>query len=599
MSLLGRLISGLLAGPSSAAAREHCRRGAELLHEGRLHDSATEFERALERDAQCAAAHSGLGIVQHRLGDGERALAHLMQAVRLQPGNRDIEVLVSQLLLSCGRAAQARAQLQALAAAHPRDADVAYYLGTALRDEGRLDEAREHFERMAQAHPDHAAGLEALAALYRDTGRIDEAIAVYAQVAALRPDLPSAASAVLFHEQYRSHDRAALFRSHREWAQRFAPTPPDARVETHDPDPERRLTIGYVSADFNRSSAAQFIEPLLAARNADALRLACYQASTRADAVTSRMRAKADLWRNIDGVDDERAAALMREDRVDILVDLNGHTRGARLGVFARRAAPVQATYLGYGATTGVAAMDYRITDRWIDPPGETEAFYVERLVRLPHSMWCFSPPARAPQPAPYAPRAQITYGSLNNVAKIRPETLALWGRILAAVPDSRLLLAGVPAGECRRRISEVMATEGVAAERLVFRARASYREFLDLHREIDIALDSFPYAGGATTCDALWMGVPVLTLSGETALARTGLSILQTVGLGEWVAYSPREYLDKAVAYAGAPELQWLRAGLRERVARSPLCDQQSFASALQSAYRAIWREHCASLVH
>lgn len=592
MSLLARLFGSLTTGRSAA---DWCTQGAAFLQAERWSEAAEAFEQALRLDPGCSAAHSGLGMARVRLGDRRAALTPLLRAADAEPANRNLALLVAELLLKTGRPAQAQARL-APWVTDGRDAAAEYLFGLALRDAGAVDEATSHFERFSAQHPEHAAGLEALAALQRDAGRIEEAIALYRRIEALRPDLPNPASAVLFHQLYREHDRAALYRAHLDWGRRFAPLLP-AWSFSNPPLPERPLTVGYVSADFNLSSAAPFIEPLLSGRDRKAFRAVCYSASTRTDQMTQRLRAQADLWRDIDGVSDDRAAALAREDGLDILVDLNGHTRGGRLGLFALRAAPVQVTYLGYGATTGIAAIDYRITDSWIDPSGISEQYYCERLVHLSRSMWCFSPPEAAPEagPLPASANGFVTFASLNNFSKVSPRALALWARLLAALPDSRLLIAGVGEGESRRRAAAAFAAAGVAPSRLIFQSRASHAEFLALHREIDIALDSFPYSGGATTCDALWMGVPTVTLAGDAVLARSGLSILAAVGLQQWVARDEEDYLARVVAHASDRlALAALRAELRGRVAGSALCDVGGFAAAMEEKLRWMWRQWC-----
>lgn len=592
MSLIARLFGSL--GPGRSAA-DWCSQGMAFFQAQRWREAAEAFEQALLVDPDCPGAHSGLGMARMRLGDGGAALAPLQRASDAEPGNRDLALLVAELLIKSGEPAQAHARLAPLAR-DGRDAAAGYLFGLALRDRGAADEATSHFERFVAQHAEHAAGLEALAALHRDAGRIEEAIALYRRIEALRPDLASAASAVLFHEQYREHDRAALYRAHLDWARRFAPARPASRF-SNPPLPERPLTVGYVSADFNLSSAAPFIEPLVCARDRKAIRVACYSASTRTDAMTQRLRAQADLWRDIDGVSDERAAALVREDGVDILVDLNGHTRGGRLGLFALRAAPVQATYLGYGATTGLAAIDYRITDAWVDPPGAAEQYYCEHLVRLPRSMWCFSPLEAAPAPGPLPALANgfVSFASLNNFSKVSARALDLWAGLLAALPESRLLIAGVREGEPRRRVAAAFAAAGVAPSRLTFRARADHGEFLALHREIDVALDSFPYTGGATTCDALWMGVPTLTLAGDAVLTRSGLSILSAAGLEDWVARDEEDYVRRAIAQVSDwTTLAAVRVGLRARVAASALCDASGFAAAMERQLRWMWRQWC-----
>jgi protein O-GlcNAc transferase len=581
---------------SSAGAL--CGRGAALFSAGRVAESVEMFEQALACQADCMSAHAGLGAALQKLGEYERALDHLVRAADDDAAGRGVRLAAAQLLLRLGNAQAAQPRLARLAADHPDDDEIAYQLGIALREAGEHDGALEHFSKLVARRPQHAAALEAMAALMRDAGLIDEAIELYARVAALRPDSPSAASVELFHEQYREHDRAALFRRHVQWAHRHV-RPASAATARRIADPARVLTIGYVSADFNNASAVQFIHPIIRGHDRQVFRIACYAASSRRDALTAELERAADVWRNIEGMDDDSARERIDTDAVDILVDLNAHTRGGRLGVFALRAAPGQVTYLGYGATTGVATVDYRITDRRIDPPGETDAFYVEQLVYLPQTMWCFAPPAGAPNVGPLpGTKGQVTFASLNNFAKVGPECLEAWARLLARCAGSRMLFLGVPPGSARLRVLRTFAKHGIDESRVVFHSRLTFERYLALHAEIDIALDPFPYTGGATTCNALWMGVPVLTLEGQTVLGRSGASLLHSVGLDDWIASATEDYIEKACRLAAnLPLLAELRAALRTRIATSPLCDVPAFMQALELAYRKMWRTWCRSV--
>ena len=592
--MLGRLISSLLRRPRGVAAL--CAEGSALFAAKRFEDAASAFERALLREPDCIAAHTGLGIALQRVGDARRALPHVLRAADANASSRDLNLLAAQLLLSSGQAGEARGRLERLCGWQKDDAEASYLLGAALRELGDEDAALEHYRRFAERHPSHAGGQEALAVLLRNAGLIDAALEAYARAAQLRPELAAASSAMLFHEQYRLHDRAELLRRHVAWAERFAPALPRS-FAGRSADPERPLTVGYVSADFNESSAAPFIEPILAGHDRRTFRVACYSSSRREDGMTARLRRHVPLWRDIAELDDAAARQRIEEDAVDVLVDLNGHTRGGRLAVFGLRAAPVQVTYLGYGATTGVAAMDYRITDACIDPPRVAEAYYVERLVRMPATMWCFAPPQDAPPPglSPAAQNGAPTFGALNNFSKASDAALDAWARILERLPGSRLLLAGVPLGAARRRVLDACAARGVAPDRILMHPRLNFSAFLDLHRGIDIALDSFPYAGGATTCNALWMGVPVVTLEGEAVLARSGASLLRAIGLEQCIARSADDFVERAAQLAqDAGSLANLRADLRERVAGSSLCDRRGFNAALESCYREMWRDWC-----
>lgn len=601
MSLISRLFGSLRrARVETASAETLAARGMAHLAEGALEAARREFEAAVRRDAGCAPAHCGLGVVHQQQGDRVAALDHLRRAIQAAPENRVIVLRSAQALDELGAADAAIALLAPVAEKHPADWQASVRLAKLLRTRDDFDAATAAMERTVAANPAAGGALETLAILYRDTGRIDEAIALYERVAALHPGVPTAHSVVLFHELYRAHDRAALAQRHRVWARRYAP-PGAVAGFANSRLAERPLRIGYVSADFRRSSAAPFIEPLLAARDAERFHVVCYATVGEHDAVSARFAQLADEWREVAPLDDDALAARVREDAIDVLVDLNGHTRGNRLPAFGRRLAPLQATYLGYGATTGVTAIDYRITDAVIDPPATAERYYSERLLYLPGAMWCFTPPKDAPPPgaarAAQQDAAGLTFAVFNNYSKVTPAALETWAEILARTPNARLLCVGVPPGQTQARAREAFARRGVAAERLTFHGRLSYAEYLALHQRVDIALDSFPYTGGATTCDALWMGVPVLTLAGDAVPARSACSLLTALGLADWIAQTPEDYIARALRLAAAREpLAALQTSLRTRMAASALCDAPRFMRGFEAALRGIWRAWCTS---
>lgn len=601
MSLLGRLVTGLRSSRSAAAGRvaalRACQRATELLQRGDEARAGEQFSEALRHDAACFAAHSGIGVLHYRRGDRARALHHLGRALEIQPQSREIALLAAQLLRRAARPREALAVLAPLRVTRPQDPLIGFEHARLLRETGDLDAAREQFEALCALRPDDLAAAEQLAMVYRGCGEIARALEIYARLSAARPGHAQAASAQLFNELYRAHDRAALFARHVGWGRRFASAELAAGGHANLRDAERVLRIGYVSSDFGRTSAASFIEPLLARHDPGRFAVYCYHASERDDEVTRRFRSLAQAWREVAALDDAALCAQVRQDAIDVLVDLNGHTRGNRLTAFARKPAPVQATYLGYGATTGVGAIDYRITDAYIDPPPAADELYTEALVRLPGSMWCFVPPPElATGPAPRAAGSSgFTFGSFNNFAKLAPELLELWVQIAARAADARFLLVGVPDGATRERVSGAFSRRGVKAERLAFRTRVAAPDYYALYRDVDVALDSFPYNGGATTCDALWMGVPVLTLTGAGAVERSGLSLLGAAGLGDWATADPGEYVERACAAAAQPaRIRELRATLRARLAGSALCDAATFTAGFEAALREMWRTWC-----
>jgi len=430
LSIFGRLIGGVLEGRKAAHRKSDadaaCADATRALKHGRAADALAHFERALALEPHNFSAHSGLGVLHFRAGEPQRSLAHLLQALRARPETREIGLLAAQLLRKAHRARQSVEVLTPVAAACPGDPEIELEMARALRDLGEPDAALQRLGALCARHPAHAAALEELAAVNRDCGRIDEALEAYRRVAALAPDHPSAHGAVLFHELYREHDRAAHLRAHREWAERFAPSRLARTRHRNRADPERAIRLGYLSADFGLTSAARFIEPLLAHSDRNRFALTCYHTSARDDAVTRRFKSYVGYWREADSLSDQQLCERVLADEIDVLVELNGHTRGNRLTALAHRPAPVQVTYLGYGASTGVDAIGYRVTDGVIDPAGDAERWYSEKLLRLPGSMWCYAPPDDAPEvrPLPASAKGYITFGSFNNVAKIGSDVL-------------------------------------------------------------------------------------------------------------------------------------------------------------------------------
>jgi protein O-GlcNAc transferase len=390
-----------------------------------------------------------------------------------------------------------------------------------------------------------------------------------------------------FHPGY---DAQALLAAHREWARQYA-DPLAAGIGPHANDraPDRPLRIGYVSPDFRTHPVGRFVAPLLESHSAS-VSVYCYSSVSVPDETTERCRA-VSVWCDARNFSDRQLADQIREDGIDILVDLSMHVIGNRLLTFARKPAPVQVTYLAYCGTTGLGTMDYRLTDGYFDPPG-TDDDYTERSIRLPHSYWCYEAPENSPYVGPLPARRNgfVTFGCLNNFAKVSVPTLEAWARVLQAVPGSRLLIHAQE-GTHRDRVRIFFSHAGVDPDRVQFVKGMPLLDYLHLHNLIDIALDPFPYAGGTTTLDALWMGVPVVTLAGRTAVGRGGVSILSNVGLPELIARTPDEYVDiAALLAADQARLVALRGGLRPCLRASPVMNAAGFARDLEAAYREMW---------
>ncbi len=483
----------------------------------------------------------------------------------------------------------------------PEHPDALNLLAVAALTRKELDAALELARRALASGGDVPEYLNTAASILDELGRRDEALEFYRR-AALGP-LPSMrahSNLLFFLNSQPDMPRAEVSAEHRRWAERYAePLTRAAVPHIRSREPERRLKIGYVSADFRTHVLSYFVAPLLGGYDRERFHVTCYASVRREDAITARLRPLADCWRDIRPLEDAAAARLIRDDGIDILVDLSGHSRDTRLGVFARRPAPLQVTYWGYVNTTGLGAIDYRITDAIADPPGATERYYAERLVRLPHCQWCYEPPPQAhaiPVNALPALKRAFTFGSFNKFSKLNDAVIDTWARVLLAVPGSRLVIAGVPEGSARARFAAAWTRHGIAPERIELAATRGFDDYLRWYNDIDLSLDTFPYSGGTVTCESLWMGVPVLTLATESGAGRNSASLLVNAGLGEYVVTSQDDYVARAVHAAGAglDELALLRAGLRERMRGSPVCDAGAFMRDLESAYRGMWREWC-----
>jgi predicted O-linked N-acetylglucosamine transferase (SPINDLY family) len=471
--------------------------------------------------------------------------------------------------------------------------------GVALVQRGQLGEAEREFLDVLRLQPGNATALRNLGSTLKHQGRHEEALACYRAALEITPRDATLRSDYLLALNYlQGQAPGALFEAHAEWGQLQGATSLPIQP-LQDPDPGRPLHIGYVSADFYDHSVAHFIEPLLAEHDREAFIVHCYADVVLEDAVTARLRALPLHWHSIAGLGDTEVAERVRHDRIDILVDLAGHTGGNRLALFAQRPAPVQVTYLGYPNTTGVPAIDYRLTDAIADPPG-SEAFHTETLVRLEHGFLCYQgdPDLASAVEPPVLRHGHPTFGSFNNLAKITPEVIAVWARLLMALPAARLVLKNKSLRDAgvRQHLLEAFAAHGVVAERLeLIGWLADPADHLRLYDRIDVALDTFPYNGTTTTCEALWMGVPVITVRGDRHAARVSASLLQRVGLEDLVAGDLEDYARRAIMLAeDVPRLAGLRAGLRARMQQSPLCDRQGFARELEAAYRKMWQWRC-----
>jgi protein O-GlcNAc transferase len=544
-------------------------RAAALFEARRLDEAAEICERLLSASPpQGDVAHLA-GLVAFERGERARGVALLRQALSAGVRHPALHANLAACLVSVGEVSAALEHAGAALALAPTWAPANAGMAEALLAQGAVGEAVAHLRAARELDPSPALHANILYALN-------------------------------FLPGYSPKD---LLAEHRAFGRAHAA--PVYRLAGHanDPDPERRLRVGYLSADMYSHSVAHFLAPLLEAHDRGAVLVHGFPSVKRPDAVTERLRGLCDAWTPVLGLSDDQVAMAVRAAGIDVLVELGGHTGDSRLLVLARRPAPVQVSWLGYPNTTGIEAVGHRLTDAWVDPEGEADKHHVESLVRLPSGFFCYEPPAGAPDvaPPPAEARGGVTFGSFNTLAKMTPKVVELWARLLRKAPGSRLLLKAGPLADAgvRDRITRRFVEQGVEASRLALEGRTPGQlAHLARYAEVDIALDPFPYNGTTTTCEALWMGVPVIALEGDRHAARVSAGILRRVGLDPLVAGTPKQYQALALELARRPaRLAELRASLRARLSSSPLLDRAGFARGVESAYRALWRAWCRAI--
>ena len=585
-----------LTSPGSAPPIET---GLALLQAGRLAEAANVFRQILAAQPHHVDALHLLGLVAYHEGDYGTAVDLITTALTHHTSEIFYGNLGNAYAGQGKRAAAIECFRQAIAL-KPDYVPAHNNLGNLLRDQGHIADAVQCLRTVIALQPEYAEAHNNLANALVDLGDLDAAIEAYRHAIALKSDLLEARSNLLFILSYRDdlsqaeyHAQAVEFG--RAAAAKARPWG-DWRVALEVDRRAGPLRVGLVSGDLKIHPTGHFLESILAHIDRRRIEFVAYPTRRAEDALTARIKPYFHAWTPLASMNDEQAAARIRDDRIDLLLDLSGHMNFNRLPLFAWRPAPVQASWLGYFATTGLPAIDYLLGDRHVLPPGE-QAYYTERLRRLPDSYLCFTPPAEHVEiaPPPLATQGHVTFGCFNHLMKMNDGVVELWARILHAVPRSRLFLKAKQLDDASTRATTLarFAARGIDASRLTLEGRSPRAEYLAAYNRIDIALSPFPYPGGTTSVEGLWMGVPVLCRRGDRFLSNICTSMLHSAGLPDWIAESNDDYFAKAVAFAADVEhLAALRKNLRATVLASPLCDAARYARNLEEALEAMWRD-------
>lgn len=571
-----------------------------LRNMGRKEDAITACQQALALEPWMAVAQHQLGVLFREQGQLPAAIDSFRRALTLNPASADTMGELAGALLQAGQGDEAIALYRQAIAVQPSRTDLYNNLGNALCFEKQYEEAMGVFRQAIKLDPRLSATHNNLANAQKELGQLDEALGNYRKALEYAPQSPvihsNLVSAMNFHP---GCDAPAIARELALWNQRYAvPLRGTIQPHTNDRNPDRALRIGYVSPDFRAHAIGLNMLPLFRHHDTRQFAIHCYASVVKPDAITEQFRSLAKCWRPIGGMSDQLVARQVRADQIDILVDLTMHLQGTRLLVFARKPAPVQVTFAGYPGSTGLETIAYRLSDPYLDPVGMAEDYYREKTVRLPHSFWCYAPESEQPavNALPASTQGVVTFGCLNNFSKVHPGVLEWWAKILQQVPGSRLLVLSAT-GAHREQTGAFLAQRGLAGERLEFVSGMPREQYLRQYQRIDIVLDTFPYNGHTTSLDALWMGVPVVTLVGQTVVGRAGYSHLMNLQMPELIAQTHAEYVQIAAGLArDLPRLAGLRQCLRGRLQQSPLADAAGFARGIEAAYRQMWRTWCGS---
>jgi len=560
---------------------------------GNFKNAESFARKVIKLQPKHAGAHFILGTALHAQGQYEKAVNSFKKVLRAMPDNAAVYNNLGNALTAQTKITEAIQCYRKAVKLQPNFAEAFNNLGSACLTINKLHEANENFRKAIQINPQVAETYNNLGTVLSSQGHIKEATDAYRMAIQLQPAYHKAHSNLLYLlAASASLPPDEMLDEQKQWDRVHGLAGKQQPLAVHKPltEPDRRLRIGYVSHDLRTHAVSRFFEPLLAAHDCNRFEIFCYDANANSDdTIKERLRGLAEHWRQVFGINDLELAKLINTDGIDILVDLSGHTQGNRLKAFTYRPAPVQASYLGFFAATGLETIDYWITDEVLHPP-DTKEQTVEQIYRLPRCSFCYLPPEEMPAISSVPGNdSQVTFGSFHELSKLTPAVFETWGEILNTLPDSRLLLMekSLADSQTRQQILERFSQLGISAERLLLKEGAQFAEYLTVYSQIDIVLDSFPRTGGTTTAEALWMGVPVITLAGQRYVERISASKLTTLGLEDLIADSREDYINKALSLARNPTLRSeLRATLRKKMTESPLCNGKDLANAMETAY-------------
>ncbi len=573
--------------------------GAALLDMGETDEAVAIYHKAIAIKPDYINAHFNLATILKDQAKLHEAVVSYQNVIALKPDFTEVYINLGNAFRDLGKLDEAVANYRKALDLEPDFANAYSNLGVVLRDQGKLDEAMASYRKALAIDPDHAKAHANLGIVLLDLGKLDEAVASYHRAVTIDPDYVDARSKLIFTQNYASSRTSMeLLDEARRYGAIVTAAATPASHHLNPPDPDRRLRVGFVSGDFCYHAVSLFLERVLCEIDTRKLELFAYAASINDDDMTASLKKNIPHWRNVVWMKNDALAAKITADGIDILVDLSGHTDHNRLPVFARKPAPVQVTWLGYFATTGIDAIDYVLCDKWVLPP-DADSHFVEKPWRLPDSYLCFTPPEvqNAVAALPALGNSHITFGCFNSLSKMTGPVVSCWSEILQGVPDSRLFLKATQLGRdsVRKDVLSRFSEYGIAPERLILEGPSDRATYLAAYDRVDISLDPFPYGGVTTSVEGLWMGAPVLSLQGDRFISRAGESILNNLGLGHWLADTPRDYVEKAMAFASdVPTLATLRSGLRDRLLGSPVCDAPRFARNLENAFQGMWRVWC-----